>query len=68
MKRMLMVLTAALIMAAMAVAMAAPAFAAPDCTGPPGERPGACKITDKGQGKEPGPPGPGEFVGPGGGP
>ena len=36
------------------------------CTGPPNDRPGVCKITDKGQGKEPGPPGPGDFVGPGG--
>ena len=67
MKRIIMMLalTALLVVALSLSALSA--FADPDCTGPPGDRPGACKITEKGQGKEPGPPGPGKFVGPGGG-
>ena len=66
-RRISLLLATALLAVTMMVATAAPAFADPDCTGPPGDRPGACKITDKGQGKEPGPPGPGKFVGPGSG-
>jgi hypothetical protein len=62
---MMLALTALLVVALSLSALSA--FADPNCTGPPGDRPGACKITDKGQGKEPGPPGPGKFVGPGGG-
>jgi hypothetical protein len=59
-KRILLVLTVAAVMAAMLVAGASVVFADPNCTGPPGGRPGACH--------EPGgPPGPGNFVGPGGG-
>ena len=59
MKRILSILTVALVMAAMVVAMALPAFADPDCTGPIDERPGACHET--------GQPGPGNFVAGGGG-
>ena len=67
MKRILTMLAlVALLVVALSLS-ALSAFADPDCTGPPGDRPGACKITEKGQSKEPGPPGPGKFVGPGGG-
>ena len=59
MKRILLVLTVALVMAAMLVAGASVVFADPNCTGPPGDRPGACH--------EGGQPGPSNFVGPGGG-
>jgi hypothetical protein len=61
MKRIIMMLTvAALVVTAMAIAGAGAAFADPNCTGPPSERPGACHAPG-------GPPGPGNFVGPGGG-
>ena len=65
MKRILLVLTVALVMAAMALAMAMPVFAQPNCTGPPGERPASCLTSTKGQ-EEPGggPPRAGNFVGP----
>ena len=61
MKRILLMLAlAALVVTAMAIAGMGAAFADPNCTGPPSDRPGACH--------EPGgPPGPGNFVGPGGG-
>jgi len=44
-KRILLVLTVALVMAAMVVAMAMPAFADPDCTGDPDGRPASCHDT-----------------------
>jgi len=67
MKRILTMLAlVALLVVALSLS-ALSAFADPDCTGSPGDRSGACKITEKGQSKEPGPPGPGKFVGPGGG-
>jgi hypothetical protein len=50
MKRVLLVLTVALVMAAMVVAMAMPAFAA-NCTGPKAERPAACKGVGPDQGR-----------------
>jgi hypothetical protein len=53
-KRILSILTVALVMAAMMVAMAMPAFADPDCTGNPDGRPASCH--DSGQ------PGSGNFV------
>ena len=65
-KRISLLITAVILALAISFGSMA-AFADPNCTGPPAERPGACKITEKGQGKEPGPPGPGKFVGPGGG-
>jgi len=45
MKRILLVMTVALVMAAMAVPMAMPAFADPDCTGDPDSRPASCHDT-----------------------
>ena len=45
MKRILLVLTVALVMAAMVVAMVMPAFADPDCTGDPDSRPASCHDT-----------------------
>ena len=45
MKRILLVLTVALVMAAMVVAMVMPAFADPDCTGNPDIRPASCHDT-----------------------
>ena len=50
MRRVLLVLTVALVLAAMAVAMAMPAFAA-NCTGPKAERPAACKGVGPDQGR-----------------
>ena len=60
-KRIFLMLTVlALLLTAMAITGVGAAFADPNCTGPPSDRPGACH--------EPGgPPGPGNFVGPGGG-
>ena len=49
MKRVLLVLTVALVLAAMAVAMAMPAFGA-DCTGPKSGRSAACKGVGPDQG------------------
>ena len=66
-KRIALLLTALMLALTMSLSGAGAAFADPNCTGPPDDRPGACKITEKGQGKETGPPGPGKFVGPGGG-
>ena len=66
MRKRISLLFAALMMA-LTMSLGSVAFADPNCTGPPDDRPGACKITEKGQGKETGPPGPGKFVGPGGG-
>jgi len=59
MRRILLVLAAALVMAAMLAAMTMPAFADPDCTGNPDGRPASCHDTGK--------PGPGNFVAGGGG-
>jgi hypothetical protein len=59
MKRILMVVAAALVMAAMFVALAMSAFADPNCTGNPADRPASCHDT--------GQPGPGNFVAGGGG-
>jgi hypothetical protein len=58
-KRILMVLTVALVMAAMMAAMAMPVFADPNCTGPKADRPASCHETGK--------PGPSNFVAGGGG-
>ena len=66
-KRISLLITAVMLALALSFGSAAAAFADPNCTGNPAERPGSCKITEKGQGKESGPPGPGKFVGPGGG-
>ncbi len=68
MKRILTVLVAMLIMAAMMAVTAGTVFADPNCTGPPGERPASCLTSTKGN-ESPGggPPGPGNFTGPGGG-
>jgi len=44
-KRILLVLTVALVMAAVVVAMALPALAYPDCTGDPDSRPASCHDT-----------------------
>ena len=67
-KRIFAMLMVALVMVASIVVTAATVFAAPNCTGPPDERPASCLTSTKGQ-EEPGggPPGPGNFVGPGGG-
>ena len=59
MKRILMVMTVALVMAAMVLAMAMPVFADPNCTGNPADRPASCHET--------GQPGPSNFVAGGGG-
>ena len=59
MKRIIMVLTVALVMAAMVLAMAMPVFADPNCTGNPADRPASCHET--------GQPGPSNFVAGGGG-
>jgi hypothetical protein len=67
MKRIIVMLTLAALLVVALTATAGLSFADPNCTGPPGDRPGACKITERGQGNEQGPPGPGKFVGPGGG-
>ena len=64
MKRILAILMVSLFMVAVMAITAPMAFADPDCTGPPSDRPGSCKITEKGQGKESGKPEPGKFVGP----
>ena len=68
MKRILLVMSVALVLVAMIVATAATVFADPNCTGPPGDRPASCLTSTKGN-EEPGggPPDPGNFVGPGGG-
>jgi hypothetical protein len=58
-KRIILVLTVALVLAAIVVAMAMPAFADPNCTGPKADRPGSCHET--------GEPGPSNFVAGGGG-
>jgi len=64
-KRIVLVLTVALVMAAMVLAMAMPVFADPNCTGNPADRPASCLTSTKGQ-EEPGggPPAAGNFVGP----
>ena len=64
MKRILSILMASLFMVAVMAITASTAFADPNCTGNPEGRPGSCKITEKGQGKETGPPDTGKFVGP----
>jgi len=67
-KRILMVLALALIVTSMMAVTAGTVFADPKCTGKPSDRPASCLTSTKGQ-EEPGggPPGPGNFVGPGGG-
>ena len=62
MRKRITLLVAAL-MLALTMSFGGVAFADPNCTGNPEDRPGSCKITEKGQGKEAGPPGPGKFVG-----
>ena len=62
-RRIALLITAVMLALTMSFGAAAAAFADPDCTGNPAERPGSCKIAEKGQGKESGPPGPGKFVG-----
>jgi hypothetical protein len=64
-KRILMVLALALIMASMMAVTASIGFADPNCTGPPSGRPHSCLVEPGGSNG--GPPGPGNFVGPGGG-
>ena len=59
MKRILLVLMIALVMAATMVTVAVPAFADPNCTGKPADRPASCHET--------GQPGPSNFVAGGGG-
>ena len=59
MKRILALLMVSLFMVAAIAVTASTVFADPNCTGPPGDRPGACH--------EGGKPGPSNFVGPGGG-
>jgi len=58
-KRILMVLTVALVMAAMMAAMAMPVYADTICIGPKADRPASCHETGK--------PGPSNFVAGGGG-
>ena len=67
-KRITLLFTAVMMALALSFGSVAVAFAAPKCTGPPDERPASCLTSTKGQ-EEPGggPPGPGNFVGPGGG-
>lgn len=51
------------LMLALTMVFGSVASAAPDCTGKPSDRKAAsCKVSKKGV--EPGPPGPGSFVGP----
>ena len=65
MKRLLIMLTLlALLIGALSVS-AFSAVADPNCTGPPSDRPHSCLVEPGGSNG--GPPGPGNFVGPGGG-
>ena len=67
-RRIALLFTAVMMALALSFGSVAVVFAAPKCTGPPDERPASCLTSTKGQ-EEPGggPPGPGNFVGPGGG-
>ena len=62
-KRISLLIAALMLALTMSLGGAGAALADPDCTGNPDDRPGSCKITEKGQGKESGKPGPGKFVG-----